>query len=462
MKFHELQSPEAARAYVSQGLRWMRAVSWQPEIARQCLNWIRQLASEGHPLPPPGFVADIGVVVARLENRLRPVASQPSDWPGEMIRGYEDHVLSKLYSDRGIDRAGDALCRLAERDRIRGMAFIVESVRDRLGLGGVTFGPASLKPLFDMPPDSVVAAEWNTEVTEHVQTILKSQYQELIAAVRLAADLLGPEDVFELERGTAVAELGQRVALRQVLRAASMFEERLPKAPPMRPARKEAPTRLLDDDAYPVGGFAAISNRGSLESLLHSQLAYMETGPAVERPDLFDVKYLRDELLFYSRDENQFYRRRRNYIIEFSADMIAARTKDPALPYQRIVLTVGAVVAIIRRLTEWLAEEALTFELRFPSGGALDAESELLTTVFRERIDNGSVTVISLQQRNSKKNESNEKRINDSRNLLISLNGRPKDDQLVFRPAARPGGGTNEPMEQWYDAVAGLLQELAE
>ena len=29
-----------------------------------------------------------------------------------------------------------------------------------------------------------------------------------------------------------------------------------------------------------------------------------------ERPDLFDIKFLRDELLYYARDENRFLRRR--------------------------------------------------------------------------------------------------------------------------------------------------------
>jgi vWA domain found in the FtsH ternary systems/N-terminal helical region fused to the FtsH ternary system vWA domain len=501
MLFHEMQSPEDARAYVLQGLRWMRAVTWQPAMVRLSLDWIRQLASEGHAIPPPGFVADIGVVVARLENRLRPAASEISDWPGELVRGYEDHVLSKLYSDRGIDRAGDALCRIAERDRVRGMAFIVDSIRDRLGLGGVTFGPASLKPLLEMSPEAVIAAEWQSEATDGVKHVLMSQYRELIAAVRLSADLLGPEDVFELERGTAVAELGQRVALRQVLRAASLFEERLPKAPPMLPARKVAPTRMLDDDAYPVGGFAAISNRGSLESLLHSQLAYMETGAVAERPDLFDVKYLRDELLYYSRDENQFYRRRRYFVFEFAADLIAARTKDPELPYQRIVLTLATVVAAVRRLTEWLTDEALTFELRFPPGGALNTEAELLATVFRDRIDNGAVTIITPQRRTGKKSAADEKRASDARHVLMSVGGRPKKDQFVLRPSAtpemfwssspgfageelgvrlrdsapgesktltpgpspaKPGEGSSAPIEQWFDVVETLVLQLAE
>ncbi len=204
--------------------------------------------------------------------------------------------------------------------------------------------------------------------------------------------MLGPEDLFELERGTAVAQLGQRLALRQIVQAAAAFAKDLPTIPPTRPTRPETPTRMLDEEAYPVGGFASIANRGSTESLLHSQLAYMETDET-ERPDLFDVKFLRDELLYYSRDENQFYRRRRHYIFVFDANLVAARIKDADIPYQRIVMALAAVVATVQCLTKWLTDEALKFELLFPNNAALDAEQKLLMTVFQEAIAGGTVIV---------------------------------------------------------------------
>src|SRR5205823_679693 len=129
----------------------------------------------------------------------------------------------------------------------------------------------------------------------------------------------------------------------QVLQAATYLEAALPaRRPRQGPHRHDVPTRLLDESTYPVGGFASLSTRGSMESLLQSQLAYMEkidvidplTLPSpppgggegngyslalseeegrVRAPDLFDAKYLRDELLYYSRDENEFLRRRRTF-----------------------------------------------------------------------------------------------------------------------------------------------------
>ena len=50
------------------------------------------------------------------------------------------------------------------------------------------------------------------------------------------------------------------------------------------------------------------------------------------------MKFVRDELFYYSRDENQFLRRRRAFVFVLFPDLVAARFKDPELPYQRIVM----------------------------------------------------------------------------------------------------------------------------
>jgi vWA domain found in the FtsH ternary systems len=108
------------------------------------------------------------------------------------------------------------------------------------------------------------------------------------------------------------------------------------------------------------------------------------------------VKFLRDELLYYSRDENQFLRRRRTFAIVLDPSLVYARFKDAELPTQRIVLTLAVLVAAVRKLTEWLSEDALRFEfLVVGEAGAnpLAQEAALLTTIFREQITNGTVRV---------------------------------------------------------------------
>lgn len=474
MTFHELAAPEDARAYVLIGLGQMRTVRLQPAIARLALEWIQQLASEGHPLPPPALIADVGVIVSGLEHRLRSTTMAESRWSDDQARNYDDVVLSAMYADRNLDRAADALCKFAEKDRPRAVAFIVESVRRRLGIGGVTLNPGALRPFFDMTPEAVVTAAWQTQATETVQDILSAQHQELIGAIRLSDDLVGPEDLFELESGTAVAELGQRLALRQLIVAAARLEEALPAAPPLRRTQRDAPSRLLDDDAYPVGGFAAIANRGSLESLLHSQLAYME--PMQDRPDLFDVKYLRDELLYYSRDENQFFRRRRHYVFEFGSDLITARTKDPHLPFQRIVLTMAAAVAAIRKLSAWMSDEALTFALKFPSGRALQPEKELLEMALRDQIENRLVSsgrsselgAIAGVWPGNKHGEIRRVRFGKSEDDALFIGFQPSVIPELYGGNVVAGEGSADPADRqfawdcWTAAVVELIQSLAE
>jgi hypothetical protein len=259
----------------------------------------------------------------------------------------------------------------------------------------VSLGPAVVKGLRDQSPDEVLGLGWQSLTQEGPLPLLRSLYDELVLQVRNSGAVLGPEDVFELEHGTALSAFSQRVALRQVLQAASALDAQLPPQRP-RPLKHpyDVPTRILDEDTYPVGGFASISNRGTIESLLHSQLAFME--PA-GRPDLFDIKFLRDELLYYSRDENQFRRQRRSFVFALFPDLEQARFKDSELPWQRIVLALGLALTAVRKLLEWLSTDALLFEVLFLDESigpkVLAAEQALVETVFREQVANGTVVI---------------------------------------------------------------------
>jgi hypothetical protein len=395
MAVHEIRDPETARQFVVQSLWLQRVILPTAAGVRPALEWALEIAAGGHPLPPVGFVADIGHVLLGTNRDTRPRrgAIAQAGVPVVLTRTYEDLVLGKVFADRTIERAGDAVHRYQGRDRSRAVAFIVNQFHERAGFGGVLLSPAILKALLDAPADEVLSHGWDS-LSVTVQPPLVELYEELIASTRRMAEILGPEDVFELEHGTALAELGQRVALRQVLQMAARLESSLPKLKPRpRTTSREVPTRALDEDTYPVGGFASISTRGTIESLLHSQLVFME--PATEpRPDLFDVRFVRDELLYYSRDENQFLRRRRGCVIALLPDLVRAQFKDVELPTQRIVLVLAVLVVAVRKLTDWLAGDALTFDFIFVGNAQsppLFHEEALLATLLREPIANGTV-----------------------------------------------------------------------
>lgn len=388
----ELRDLDAARRYVVEGLWLQRAVKPAAVTVRDTLEWAMEVASSGHPLPPVGFVADVGHVAfgADAEHRLKDPVHVPG-WPPALARTYEDHVLGRLYADWMFERASDALRRYQGKDRVKGLAYVINQIRERADSGGVMLPPAVLRTLLAANPEDVLSQGWDTLTRDGPSETQIRLYEELVAAGRRLSEVLVKEDVDALEDRSALGDMGQYVALRQIRQTTTRIEAFLPTRP-VKPhlGRKEVPTRVLDEDQYPVGGYTSISSRGSLESLLHSQLAYMET----ESPDLFDVKFVRDELFYYSRDENQFLRRRRAFVFVLFPNLVEARFKDrdSGLPHQRIVVLQSAILALIHRLSEWLSTDAIRFEVLFVQNGntkPLAAEATEMELLLREQIERG-------------------------------------------------------------------------
>jgi hypothetical protein len=393
MTRYELRDSEEARRYLLEGLWWQRALPPRADRVRAILAWAHEIVSRGHDLPPLGFLADLGQVAFGHDlDAPSTREAPPPHLPIGLLRTYEDHVLGKFYADWTFSRASDALRRYKGRDQARGLAFVFQQFTERSGFQGVQLSPGVLKSALEAPPDEILSQGWEFLSRDGLHPALTPQYELLIAAARRTAEVLGPEDLSQLERGTALKPEGERLAERQVLRAAHLLESHLPRHR-LRPrlSRQEVPTRILDEDTYPVGGFSSLATRGSIESLLHSQLAYMESE---QRPDLFDIKFLRDELLYYARDENQFLRRRRTFVFVLYADLDQTRFKDRGLEFQRGVLLLALLYTIVHKLAMWLQTDALTFHFVFVIDGETDplqAERNLLASLLVEEIANGSV-----------------------------------------------------------------------
>jgi hypothetical protein len=386
----EIRDLDTAKRFILDGLWLQRAVKPGAKTVQPALKWAMEIASAGHPLPPVGFVADVGNVAFGVDADQRMKEALPvAGWPPALGRSYEDHVLGKLYADWSFERAGDALRKYKAQEQIRGLAYLVNQIRERAGIPGVLLPPAVIRSLLTTNPDEVLQNGLDGLVRDGPLPLLQEMYEAIVSAGRRMAEALAPEDILALEQGTALADMGAYVAHRQVLQTTARLESRLP-ARPVKPliGRKEVPTRVHDEDQYPVGGYTSLATRGSIESLLHSQLAYMEK----ETPDLFDMKFVRDELFYYSRDENQFLRRRRAFVFVLFPELLAARFKDAQLPCQRIVMVQSLVLALVRKLTEWLSTDAIRFDVLFIQDAGkspLEEEAKLLKLLLREPIERG-------------------------------------------------------------------------
>lgn len=388
MKVEKLRIPEEAKSFVLSSLAMTRAVALTPERVTAILKWTLELVSTGDPIPPVHVIADLGFFLTGVERNPKPIEPR---WP--TARRYDDAVLGKLATDATIERAADAIRQYAIADRIRGVAFVVSRLHRTWDTTGFEIAPAVVRNLLNETPERVLELAGES-ISNGPPASLVACADELAAASRRSAELLAADDLAALDHRMAIAPAGQYLAHRQIVRLVDRLDSQLPRQP-VRPraGRRDVPTQVTDENVYPVGGYASIGTRGSIESLLHSQLAYLEPGRG---PDLFAIRYVRDELFYYSRDENQFLRRRRAFVIRLDGSLVRSRIKDEQAPVQRIIFVLAAIVLIVRKLEDWLTSDALSIVFIAPPAPILDDEVNLLAILLRESITRKSVTLLRL------------------------------------------------------------------
>ena len=395
---YQIRESQRAQRHLLQGLLLSRCAPLAPHRVEQAIGWAREVAADGHPLPPLGFVLDVGVIALGLlrthdQRQLDPVAGVDPT----LLRQYEDYVLGKLFADISFERASEGLLRYRMADQGRALAYAINQQRQRCQFRGVVLPPSVLKRLNDSSGEELIASAWQSVTDEGIQPELIDDLTSLITTIRSTGELLGPEDIFEIESGTALAQFGQRLALRQALQTSNRLQQDLPtQRPRSKPKQYSVATNIMEEDSYPIGGFTSISNRGTIESLVRSELAYIDEQL---RPDLFDIKFARNELLYYSRDENQFLRRRLSYVIVLDPDLQSARIKDSGMPVQRIVMLVAMLFAMVNQLIDWLTEDAIQFDFIFVDQATfpLENERELIETLFGEAIKSGIVNIFRME-----------------------------------------------------------------
>ena len=130
----ELRDLETAKRFVLEGLWLQRAMKPSPATVQPALEWAMEVASGGHPLPPVGFVADVGHVAfgADVEHRLKEPLHVPG-WPPTLARTYEDHVLGQALRRLDVRACQRRPAAYQGKDRVKGLAYVINQIRERAG-----------------------------------------------------------------------------------------------------------------------------------------------------------------------------------------------------------------------------------------------------------------------------------------------------------------------------------------
>jgi hypothetical protein len=398
METLELPTRDATEHWLLASLGLTRLASPSADALGRVTPWLLATLDDVPWLPPAGVVADVGMLLAGGRTSFAPwIAPAGARWLRAAVRAYEDEWLGRLASDRRADAAADAIARLPADLRPRAIALVVGSVLQRTGFArGASVSASVARRLLGRPPaDNLARVQEAMRGRAEPLAPLAVGYEGLVEAARKAPRLLDDADVFALENLVVLGSAAQRVAIAQVMDAAADLLRALPRnAKPPRTRHGFTPTRFEDESSFPAGGFAAISNSGSLENLVTSEVVYMEDGPDI---DLFDVRFAEGELLYYTRDEAVHLRPRRDLWLLLDPSLAALRFKDPELRWQRIVVLLGVIVCVVRRLHEWLAEEDLSIRVTFLrdryGAAPLTAERGLVEILLREWIEVGTTQV---------------------------------------------------------------------
>ncbi|MBL8956166.1 MAG: hypothetical protein JNK82_35660 [Myxococcaceae bacterium] len=340
------------------------------------------------------FALDVSLLLSG--ERLLPAKQTHGGALATALRGYEDHLLARLVSDRRWLQLQEAWLAAPAAVRPTAAGLLIERLCRRLQVPHAgRLSQAAVRRLQTRTPRELVDEGLAALVTEpELAPALTGVFEALAKAARRERTLLSDAEVFLLENVATLEGLGPRVALGQLADAAQAVEERLPARMKMSSRNEgEAPTALEQESALPVGGWSSLSNSGSPESMVTSELIYMEEN---ERPDLFDVRFVEGELLYYARDESVALRKSRTLSVVLDASLDDARLLDEGERHQRLLWALAAVTAAVRKLSSWLSHEALSFELVFVRGNgahALEAEQGVVALLLREWQERGRLTL---------------------------------------------------------------------
>ncbi|MEL6342401.1 MAG: hypothetical protein AAFV53_04665 [Myxococcota bacterium] len=206
------------------------------------------------------------------------------------------------------------------------------------------------------------------------------------------SQMLLDEDRFELANYEVLREEAVRIGCRQIIEVSRRLGEVDPRGVFIAD-EGEAETAFLDESQYPAGGLAGLTNRGSMENLVLSELVYIDRQMAI---DLFDLRFLEGELLFYLRDDGLLRRKRRTVHLILDADASMAR-KPMGYDVQLSILLQGLLLRLVRDLVSVFSQDALTLSVMylFPRGAAASWKQELslMRLLLDDLIGQGLLTI---------------------------------------------------------------------
>ncbi|VAW78060.1 hypothetical protein MNBD_GAMMA12-3891 [hydrothermal vent metagenome] len=170
----------------------------------------------------------------------------------------------------------------------------------------------------------------NNEISCWLDTFLKNLSRDM-----LWSELIQEQDIFEIGHWQQLNTKHARLGCRQIIKLQHSLSPLALRKLDISEAETEIETRFIDHTYVPSGGVAELTNRGSIENLVASELLYIDENH--QGLNLFDLRYIEGELLYYMRDEGALLRKRRSlfFILDLESSL---QLKPLSYDYQISIL----------------------------------------------------------------------------------------------------------------------------
>lgn len=265
------------------------------------------VAREQPYVPPLGWLADATCLLAPSDPQTLPDDSAGRLLPDGLRRAYEDLFYERMIGDENVRWAFRSAASYPPPERIRATAYLLQTLQQKLAYAGPSLSPSGLRRLIRAarPEDAV---NWSTtQARATVMHQLVTSYHSLVNSLRSSGRLVGRRVIDELHAGIASASFAQRLLISRAVRRSQQLVEQLDRQSLAAKQNRSRPSpaadiTMQDSSQLTSGGYQSIGTRGRIESMLHSELAYM-SADTDQRPDLFDVRFIRGETLYFERDD---------------------------------------------------------------------------------------------------------------------------------------------------------------
>ena len=304
----------------------------------------KKLALSGMYAVPPGFLAALMSKLAPIEIGKKNKEAPPFN--------EEERLINLIVTAKGAERLNKVFFVINLKNYKNNMILSMEQIIRKLplfehqeitfveteferallllgaGEDGDTSGPEEPDTL-DLSDEPNEANEKSSRFT----SILEQVYINLTEKLTNQMMEFTEEDIFEITYPRLFTQTASKLFYRIMNHAMKSMEFWLRDTHTLKEESSWVVIKYGEPQTLSIGGYNEITNKGTISSMLTSELAYMDDTMDF---DLFDYKFSENQLLYFNRDTSSIYRIRRNVIIKIAMTEFFEHEKNLGLLFATV------------------------------------------------------------------------------------------------------------------------------